>query len=161
MIAAVEGWALAGGFELALTCDLIVAAEDARFGVPEVKRGLVAAAGGLLRLPRRIPPAIAMQLALTGEPLGAADAKRLGLVNELTAPGQALDGALELARKITPNGPLALQVTKQILDQAADVSVADGFALQEPLVAQILASADAREGAAAFAEKRPPAWTGR
>ena len=160
MIAAVEGWALAGGFEIALACDLIVAARDARFGLPEVKRGLVAAAGGLLRLPRRIPPAIAKQLALTGEPLSAADASRLGLVNELTEPGQALDGALDLARRITPNGPLAVRTTKQILDQALDWTVAEGFSRQEPMVAQILASADAREGAAAFAEKRPPAWTG-
>ena len=160
MIAAVEGWAVAGGFEIALACDLIVAARDARFGLPEVKRGLVAAAGGLLRLPRRIPPAIAKQLALTGEPLSAADASRLGLVNELTEPGQALDGALDLARRITLNGPLAVRTTKQILDQALDWTVAEGFSRQEPMVAQILASADAREGAAAFAEKRPPAWTG-
>ena len=160
MIAAVEGWAVAGGFEIALACDLIVAARDARFGLPEVKRGLVAAAGGLLRLPRRIPPAIAKQLALTGEPLSAADASRLGLVNELTEPGQALDGALDLARRITPNGPLAVRTTKQILDQALDWTVAEGFSRQEPMVAQILASADAREGAAAYAEKRPPAWTG-
>jgi len=160
MIAAVEGWAVAGGFEIALACDLIVAARDARFGLPEVRRGLVAAAGGLLRLPRRIPPAIAKQLALTGEPLSAADASRLGLVNELTEPGQALDGALDLARRITPNGPLAVRTTKQILDQALDWTVAEGFSRQEPMVAQILASADAREGAAAFAEKRPPAWTG-
>ena len=160
MIAAVEGWAVAGGFEIALACDLIVAARDARFGLPEVRRGLVAAAGGLLRLPRRIPPAIAKQLALTGEPLTAADASRLGLVNELTEPGQALDGALDLARRITPNGPLAVRTTKQILDQALDWTVAEGFSRQEPMVAQILASADAREGAAAFAEKRPPAWTG-
>jgi len=160
MIAAVEGWAVAGGFEIALACDLIVAARDARFGLPEVRRGLVAAAGGLLRLPRRIPPAIAKQLALTGEPLSAADASRLGLVNELTEPGQALDGALDLARRITQNGPLAVRTTKQILDQALDWTVAEGFSRQEPMVAQILASADAREGAAAFAEKRPPAWTG-
>jgi enoyl-CoA hydratase len=161
MIAAVEGWAVAGGFEIALACDLIVAARDARFGIPEVKRGLVAAAGGLLRLPRRIPPGIAMQLALTGEPLSAADASRLGLVNELTEPGQALDGALDLARRITANGPLAVRITKQILDQALDGTVAEGFSRQEPMVAQILASADAREGAAAFAEKRPPVWKGQ
>ena len=161
MIAAVEGWALAGGFEIALTCDLIVAAEDARFGLPEVKRGLVAAAGGLLRLPQRIPPAIAMRLALTGEPLGAVEASRLGLVNEVTAPGEALAGALGLARLITANGPLAVQITKQILVQGAAEAIADGFARQQPLVDRILASADAREGAAAFAEKRPPVWTGR
>jgi enoyl-CoA hydratase len=161
MIAAVEGWALAAGFEIALTCDLIVAAQDARFGVPEVKRGLVAAAGGLLRLPRRIPRAIAMQLALTGEPISAVDAHRFGLVNELTATGGAVDGALDLARRITPNGPLAVQITKQILDKATDWTVAEGFDEQEPLVDQILASADAREGSSAFAEKRPPLWTGR
>jgi enoyl-CoA hydratase len=160
MIAAVEGWALAAGFEIALTCDLIVAARDARFGVPEVKRGLVAAAGGLLRLPRRIPRAIAMQLALTGEPMSAVDAHRFGLVNELTATGGAVDGALDLARRITPNGPLAVQITKQILDKATDWTVEEGFVEQEPLVDQILASADAREGSSAFAEKRLPVWTG-
>ena len=160
VIAAVEGWALAGGCEVALTCDLVVAAEDASFGVPEVKRGLVAAAGGLLRLPRRLPPAIAMQLALTGEPLSAIDAHRFGLVNALTPRGGALDGALALARRITPNGPLAVQITKQILDIATDQPVAEGFAAQHPLVARILASADAREGAIAFAEKRAPVWTG-
>jgi enoyl-CoA hydratase len=161
MIAAVEGWALAGGCEIALACDLIVAAEDARFGIPEVKRGLVAAAGGLLRLPRRIPRAIAMQLALTGEPMSAELAHRFGLVNELTPTGKALDGALALAQRITPNGPLAVQITKQILDTATDGSVADGFAVQQPLIERILASADAREGSTAFAEKRAPIWTGR
>jgi enoyl-CoA hydratase len=161
MIAAVEGWALAGGCELALSCDLIVAADDAKFGVPEVKRGLVAAAGGLLRLPRRLPFAIAMQLALTGEPISAVDAHRFGLVNELTGQGAALDGALALAARITPNGPLAVQVTKQILDTATDQTVAEGFAAQQPLIARILSSADAHEGSLAFAQKRPPAWTGR
>jgi len=160
MIAAIEGWALAAGFEIALSCDLIVAATDARFGVPEVKRGLVAAAGGLLRLPRRLPRAVAKQLALTGEPLSAVDAHRFGLVNELTAPGEALDGALELARRITPNGPLAVQISKQILDLAGDATVEEGFLRQEPLVTQILASHDAQEGARAFAEKRLPVWTG-
>jgi enoyl-CoA hydratase len=160
MIAAVEGWALAAGFEIALTCDLIVAATDARFGVPEVKRGLVAAAGGLLRLPRRLPRGVAMQLALTGEPLSATEAHRLALVNELTAPGEAVAGALALARRITDNGPLAVQVSKQILDRAGDWTVEEGFVRQQPLVDQILASADAREGARAFAEKRSPVWTG-
>jgi enoyl-CoA hydratase len=161
LIAAVEGWALAGGCEIALTCDLIVAAKDAKFGVPEVRRGLVAAAGGLLRLPRRIPRAIAMQMALTGEPLSAVDAHRFGLVNELSKPGEALDGALALAARITPNGPLAVQTTKQILDLATDQPVADGFAVQEPLIERILGSADAREGAVACAEKREPVWLGR
>ncbi|GAA2312886.1 crotonase/enoyl-CoA hydratase family protein [Streptomyces violaceusniger] len=161
LIAAVEGWALAGGCEIALACDLIVAAEDARFGVPEVKRGLVAAAGGLLRLPRRLPRAIAMQLALTGEPLTAVEAHRFGLVNEVTPAGGALSGALALARRITANGPLAVSVTKRILDGATDRTIEEGFAAQEPLVDRILASADAREGSLAFAEKRPPVWTGR
>jgi enoyl-CoA hydratase len=161
MSAAVEGWALAGGCEVALTCDLIVAAEDARFGVPEVKRGLVAAAGGLLRLPRRLPPAIAMQLALTGEPMSAVDAHCYGLVNELTEPGKALDGALALAALITANGPLAVQVTKRILDTATAQPVADGFVVQRPLVECVVASDDAREGSLAFAEKRAPMWTGR
>jgi len=160
MIAAVEGWALAAGFEIALSCDLVVAAENARFGVPEVKRGLVAAAGGLLRLPRNLPRAVAMQLALTGEPMTAVDAHRFGLVNELTAPGEALAGALDLARRITPNGPLAVQISKQILDKAGDWTVEEGFVLQEPFVDQILASDDAQEGARAFAEKRAPVWTG-
>jgi enoyl-CoA hydratase len=160
MIAAVEGWALAAGFEIALTCDLIVAATDARFGVPEVKRGLVAAAGGLLRLPRRLPRAVAMQLALTGEPLPATDAHRLALVNELTAPGEAVAGALQLASRITSNSPLAVQISKQILDRAGDWTVEEGFVRQQPLVDLILASEDAREGARAFAEKRAPVWAG-
>ncbi|WP_238015188.1 crotonase/enoyl-CoA hydratase family protein [Dactylosporangium sp. AC04546] len=161
LIAAVEGWALAAGCEIALTCDLIVAAEDARFGLPEVKRGLVAGAGGLLRLPRWLPPAIAKQLALTGEPMSAVDAHRFGLVNELAPPGHALAAALELARRITPNGPLAVQVTKQILDNATDWTIEEGFVKQGPLLDRILASEDAREGATAFAEKRSPVWTGR
>ena len=125
MIAAVEGWALAGGCELALACDLIVAAEDAKFGIPEVKRSLIAGAGGLLRLPRRIPPAIAMELALTGDPMSAADAHKYGLVNALTPAGGALDGALALAARITPNGPLAVAGTKQIVASALDWTAAD------------------------------------
>jgi enoyl-CoA hydratase len=161
MIAAVEGWALAGGFEIALACDLIVAAENATFGIPEVKRGLVAGAGGLLRLPRRLPPAIAMELALTGDPLPAQDAHRYGLVNAVTAPGGALDGALALAGRITPNGPLAVAASREILANATDWSLEEGFVRQEPVLARIIVSADAREGALAFAEKRPAQWTGR
>jgi enoyl-CoA hydratase len=161
MIAAVEGWALAGGFEIALACDLIVAAENATFGIPEVKRGLVAGAGGLLRLPRRLPPAIAMELALTGDPLPAQDAHRYGLVNAVTAPGGALDGALALAGRITPNGPLAVAASREILANASDWSLEEGFVRQEAIVTRIVASADAREGALAFAEKRPAQWTGR
>ncbi|HEY3717954.1 MAG TPA: crotonase/enoyl-CoA hydratase family protein [Jatrophihabitantaceae bacterium] len=161
MIAAVEGWALAGGFEIALACDLIVAAENATFGIPEVKRGLVAGAGGLLRLPRRLPPAIAMELALTGDPLPAQDAHRYGLVNAVTPPGGALDGALALAGRITPNGPLAVAASREILANASDWSLEEGFVRQEAIVARIVVSADAREGALAFAEKRPAQWTGR
>jgi enoyl-CoA hydratase/carnithine racemase len=161
LIAAVEGWALAGGCEVALACDLIVAAEDARFGIPEVKRGLVAAAGGLIRLPRRIPPAIAMELALTGDPMTAADAHRYGLVNRLTEPGAALAGALELAARIVGNGPLALAVSKQIMVEAQDWTMAEAWDKQGELTTMVLRSEDAREGARAFAEKRPPVWQGR
>jgi enoyl-CoA hydratase len=161
LIAAVEGWALAGGCEVVLACDLIVAAEDAKFGIPEVKRGLVAAAGGLTRLPRRIPAGIAMELALTGDPLPAVDAHRLGLVNKLTAPGGALDGARELAAKIAANGPLAVAVAKQIITEQHDWDMDESWDLQEPLTSMVLASNDAREGASAFTEKRTPKWTGR
>ena len=161
LIAAVEGWALAGGCEVALACDLIVAADDAKFGLPEVKRGLVAAAGGLFRLPRRIPAGIAMELALTGDPLLAVDAHRLGLVNVLTAPGEALDGARALAARIAANGPLAVAATKQIIARQHDWDLADAWAQQDPVVAPVMQSADAREGARAFAQKRAPVWTGR
>jgi enoyl-CoA hydratase len=161
LIAAVEGWALAGGCEVALACDLIVAAEDARFGIPEVKRGLVAAAGGLLRLPRRIPPAIAMELALTGDPMTAREAHRYGLVNRLTEPGAALAGALELAARIVGNGPLAVAASKQILVAAPDWSMAQAWQRQAELIGPIFSSEDAKEGARAFAEKRAPHWQGR
>jgi len=161
LIAAVEGWALAGGCEIALACDLIVAADDAKFGIPEVKRGLVAGAGGLVRLPRRIPAGIAMELALTGDPLPAADAHRLGLVNKLTAPGQALAGALALAERIAANGPLAVAATKQIVGQQFDWQLAEVWEKQEPIMRPAFQSKDAREGALAFAEKRAPVWQGR
>jgi enoyl-CoA hydratase len=161
LIAAVEGWALAGGCEVALACDLIVAANDARFGIPEVKRGLVAGAGGLLRLPRRIPAAIAMELALTGDPLPAADAHRLGLVNALTEPSQALEGARQLAARIAVNGPLAVAATKQVLTQQQDWETAEFWDKQEPIIRPAFTSEDAREGALAFAEKRAPVWKGR
>ena len=161
LIAAVEGWALAGGCEIALACDLIVAANDAKFGIPEVKRGLVAGAGGLIKLPRRIPSAIAMELALTGDPLSAVDAHRLGLVNSLTEPGGALEGARALAARIAANGPLAVAVTKQVITQQQDWDLADAWTNQQPFIGKIFTSEDAREGASAFAEKRAPAWKGR
>jgi enoyl-CoA hydratase len=161
LIAAVEGWALAGGCEVALACDLIVAASDAKFGIPEVKRGLVARAGGLLRLPRRIPAGIAMELALTGDPLPATDAYRLGLVNALTEPGKALDGARQLAARIAANGPLAVAATKQIVARQHDWDMADAWDEQEPILLPAFESEDAREGALAFTEKRAPVWKGR
>jgi enoyl-CoA hydratase len=160
LIAAVEGYALAGGCEIVLACDLVVAAESAKFGIPEVKRGLVAAAGGLMRLPHRIPPQIAMELALTGDFLDAPDAHRYGLVNKLTQTGGALDGALGLAARISANGPLAVAVSKQIVVESADWSEAEMWDRQAALIEPVFSSADAKEGAKAFAEKRPPAWTG-
>jgi enoyl-CoA hydratase len=161
LIAAVEGYALAGGCEIALACDLVVAADNAKFGIPEVKRGLVAAAGGLLRLPRRIPYQVAMELALTGEFLDARRAHDFGLVNRLTEPGGALAAARELAAAIAANGPLAVRATKYIVSHADEWPVAEFWERQQALVAPVFTSADAREGAIAFAEKRPPRWTGR
>jgi enoyl-CoA hydratase len=161
VIAAIEGYALAGGCELALACDLRVAAENATFGIPEVKRGLVAGGGGLLRLPRLLPPTIAMELALTGDFLAASDALRYGLVNSLTAPGEALAGARALAARITVNGPLAVAATKEIITKAADWTFEEGWDAQQPILAPVFASQDAREGARAFAEKRAPQWKGR
>lgn len=161
IIAAVEGYAVAGGFELTLACDLVVAGSGARFGVPEVKRGLVAAAGAAMLLPQRIPPAIALEMLLTGDAITADRAAALGLVNRVTDDGAALDGALELAAAIAANGPLAVATTKQIAVASADWSLAERWGKQEELVLPIFGSADAQEGAKAFAEKRPPEWTGR
>jgi enoyl-CoA hydratase len=161
LIAAVEGWALAGGFELMLACDLVVAAETARFGVPEVKRALVAGAGAAVLLPQRIPRTIALELLLTGEPIPAQRAADLGLVNRLTPEGGALDGALELAATIAANGPLAVAVTKQIATSSRDWSSAEGWQKQSELMMPVFVSEDAQEGATAFAEKRAPVWKGR
>ncbi|GAA4813784.1 crotonase/enoyl-CoA hydratase family protein [Nocardioides caeni] len=161
LIAAVEGWALAGGCEIVLACDMVVAARDARFGIPEVKRGLVAGAGGLLRLPRRIPPNIANELALTGDPLDASRAHELGLVNHLTEPGEALTGARDLALRLTRNGPLAMTATKQILAESPDWPMAEAFERQMPIMLPVFTSEDAREGAQAFTEKRDPVWRNR
>lgn len=161
LIAAVEGFALAGGCELALACDLIVAAEDAIFGLPEVTRGLVAGSGGLVRLPRRIPPAIALEYALTGERLEAITAHHWGLVNRVTPPGGALEGALALADRISANGPLATAMTKRLVYESVEWSAQEVWRKQEPLVESVLASEDAKEGALAFAEKRAPVWKGR
>ena len=161
LIAAVEGYALAGGCEVALACDLIVAARGARFGIPEVKRGLVAAGGGLVRLPRRIPSAIAMELALTGDAIDAERAERLGLVNRVCDDGQAIDVATELAGAITANAPLALQASKQIVRESWNWTEDEWPRRQAPGVQQVMGSQDAIEGSKAFAEKRAPQWTGR
>jgi enoyl-CoA hydratase len=159
LIAAVDGYALAGGFEIALACDMIVANVDSKFGIPEVKRGLAAAAGGLVRLPRQIPQRLAMELALTGDFISAARAYDMGLINRIV-PGVALDGALELAQAISANGPLAVAASKQVIREQQDWSQADQWAKQMELTAAVFTSNDAREGAAAFAQKRAPNWTG-
>jgi enoyl-CoA hydratase len=160
LIAAVEGFALAGGTELALAADLIVASAESVFGIPEVKRGLFAAGGGLLRLPQRIPYAIAMELALTGDNLTAMRAAELGLVNVLAAPGAALNEAIALAQRITANGPLAVATTKRIIVESRNWPPETMFAEQGKFKPSVFNSNDAREGALAFAEKRPPQWTG-
>ncbi|MFI9834696.1 crotonase/enoyl-CoA hydratase family protein [Streptomyces sp. NPDC051913] len=161
LIAAVEGWALAGGFELLLACDLVVASRTARLGVPEVKRSLVARAGAALHLPRRVPYAIALELLLTGEPIDAERAAVHGLVNRLTEEGGALGGALELARTIAANGPLAVAATKEIARSTADWTLDEAWGRQFDIAEPVFRSQDAREGAAAFAEKRAPVWKGR
>jgi enoyl-CoA hydratase len=160
LIAAVEGYALAGGFELALACDLIVASEAARFGLPEVRRGLAAAAGGLIRLPRRIPYHLAMEIALTGEHYPAERLHAAGLISQLVPAGEALAGAIALARKVALGAPLALAASKRVVAEAGDWPSDEAFARQGEIVGPVFTSADAREGALAFAEKRPPAWRG-
>ncbi len=160
LIAAVEGYALAGGFEIALACDLIVAAENAQFGLPEVRRGLIAGSGGLLRLPQKMPRQIAMEYALTGRMMSAQDAARWGLVNRLVAPGAALEGARALAAEIVANGPLAVAMTKQVIDAALTWGVDERWPRQKEILERVIGSNDAREGALAFAEKRAPIWSG-
>ncbi|TDE35661.1 crotonase/enoyl-CoA hydratase family protein [Antarcticimicrobium sediminis] len=161
IIAAVEGYALGGGFELALACDMIVAADTARFGLPEVKRGLVARAGGLLRLPRQMPQRIAMELLMTGRMLPPDEALRLGLINRVVPEGGALEAARALAAEIAANGPLAVAAVKEVVMRQQDWPAAEGFTRQAEFTDPIFASDDAKEGALAFAEKRAPHWTGR
>lgn len=161
LIAAVEGYALAGGFELCLACDLIIASNTSKFGLPEAKRGLVPGSGGMLRMPHRVPYPIAMEILLTGDMLTSQRAHELGLINQLVEPGQALDAALAMADKIAANGPLALQVIKQVVNEARTWSNQDMFALQQPRMQHIFSSEDAKEGATAFAEKRDPVWKGQ
>lgn len=161
LIAAIEGFAVAGGLEVALACDLIVAARGARLGIPEVKRSLVAAGGALLRLPRHIPYHVAMELALTGDPITAERGYELGLVNRLADAGGAVDAALELAAAVAANGPLAIDASKRILASSLEWSEEDFWAKQGEIAGPVLVSEDAREGSIAFAEKRDPVWKGR
>ena len=160
VIAAVEGYALAGGFELVLACDLVVASEQAQFGLPEVTRGLAAGAGGLLRLRERIPYLAAMQIVLTGERVPAGDLHRAGLISRVVPAGQALEAARDLAARVAANAPLAVVASKRVVVESADWPSAEAFARQGEILGEVFGSADAIEGAAAFAEKRPPVWRG-
>ena len=159
LLAAVEGWALAGGFELVLACDLVVASTSARFGVPEVKRSLVAAAGGALLLAQRIPRAIALEMLLTGDPIDAARAAEIGLVNRVVPDGEALATAIALATTIAANGPLALMATKEIARRGGDWTT-DRWDRAASVMGPVFKSQDAQEGARAVAEKRAPVWKG-
>jgi enoyl-CoA hydratase len=161
LVAAVEGYAVAGGFELALACDLVVAGQGCRFGLPEVQRGLIAGSGGLLRLAQRLPAAVAADLALSGRLVDAAYAERWGLVNEVVPDGTALDRALEIAEAICQGSPEALRATKTLLDTSVRLGEEAAWQLQDDLLARAFSSPDAAEGAAAFAEKRSPRWTTR
>ncbi len=161
LIAAVEGYALAGGLELAISCDMIVAADDSKFGIPEAKRGLAAGAGGLMKLPRQIPSRVAMELALTGDFISAQRAYELGLINHVVPAGTALDAAKELAAKIAANGPLAVAASKQVIEEQSDWSQGDMWAKQQDIINPVFTSEDAIEGATAFAEKRAPNWKGK
>lgn len=161
LIAAVEGPALGGGFEIALACDLIVAGVGATFGLPEVKRGLVASGGGMLRLPRRIPRNLATEAVLTGRPLTATRCAKLGLVNSVVPDGTALAAARELAAEIALNAPLAVQASKTVMTESVDWADDEQFARQEIVIDPVRRSDDAKEGARAFAEKRAPRWRGR
>ena len=157
IIAAVNGHALAGGFEVVMACDLVFAGEAARCGIPEVKRGLFAAGGGV-RLPARIPLTIALEMGLTGDPIDATRAATLGLVNQVVPAAELMTAALALAGRVTANGPLAVQATKQLM---LDEVGGGNPSLLAELQQQVFGSEDAREGAMAFAQKRPPEWKGR
>jgi enoyl-CoA hydratase/carnithine racemase len=161
LLAAVEGDALGGGCELALACDLIIASRTSRFGLPECRRGVLAAGGGVIRLPHRIPRNVAMEMALTGLPQGAERLFELGMVNLLSAPGEALSRALEMANTVAGNAPLAVAAAKAVIAEVSQAGEAQGWALQQQELASLRNSMDFREGIAAFAEKRLPEWRGK
>jgi enoyl-CoA hydratase/carnithine racemase len=161
LIAAVNGSALAGGLEIMLSCDLVVAAEHAMFGIPEAKRGLIAGAGGLIRLPKRLPIAVAYELAMTGDPIDAARAYALGLVNLVVPAASVLDEAVALAERIAANAPLAVRYSKSVMKRAAEIPESEGWKINQDAVNVVFSSADAMEGPVAFAEKREPRWQGK
>jgi enoyl-CoA hydratase len=160
LVAAIHSDALAGGFEIVLTCDLVVAAEDAVFGLPEVKRGLFAAAGGLLRLPKRVPLALATELAITGDTIDTHRAHALGLVNRVVPREQVVDEALALAGTVAENAPISVRNSLRMVREAVDLTEAEAWKRSGELAAETASSKDAIEGATAFAEKRTPRWTG-
>lgn len=161
LVAAVNGHALAGGLELVLSCDLVVAAEHATFGIPEVKRGLIAAAGGLFRLPRKLPLNVALELAITGEPIDAARAHQLGLVNRVVPGDRVVDEAVALAELVCENAPLAVRLSRQLVREAPALTEEEGWARTDEYSSLIMQTEDVMEGPRAFAEKRKPQWKGR
>jgi enoyl-CoA hydratase len=161
LIAAANGSALAGGFEMMISCDMVVAADHAKFGIPEATRGLVAGAGGLIRLPKRVPLTLAYELALTGDPIDAQRAYELGLVNRVVPGDQVVDAAIALAERIAKNAPLAVRTSKDVMRRSVELSEADAWTANDEAFAMIGRSADAMEGAVAFAEKREPNWQGK
>jgi enoyl-CoA hydratase len=161
LIAACNGPALAGGFEMVLACDMVVASTTATFGIPEAKRGLLAAAGGPIRLAKRIPLAIALEMGLTGDPFDAARAYELGLVNRVAKPDAVLDTAIALADRVVENAPVSVRITKRLTKEGQQMTEAEGWALTNKLAGSLFESGDAMEGAMAFLEKRPPVWKGR
>jgi len=161
LIAAANGSALAGGFEMMLSCDMVIAAEHAMFGIPEASRGLVAGAGGLIRLPKRVPIAVAFEMALTADPIDAARAYELGLVNHVVHGDVVLDVAIALAERIARNAPLAVRTSKDVMRRAGELSEAEAWVVSDRAFAMIGLSTDAMEGAVAFAEKRDPNWQGK
>jgi enoyl-CoA hydratase len=160
LIAAIEGFALAGGLEIALVCDLLVAARDATLGVPETKVGLFPGGGALLRLPQQLPHGVVVEMALTGSPISAELAYRYGLVTRLTGPNEASDSAIDLAESIAGNAPLGVRASKQVIRRSKGLTEEEFWEMQNPFSQSVFSSQDSKEGASAFAERREPRWTG-